>query len=433
MTLINVIRYILVGLFLILSALFSGSEIVYSKVNKLRLERDIEKGDKRSEKALKVANDFDKTITTILIGNNLVNIALSSVATLIATSIYFENTGKDELSSLMTLVVTLIITGVVLIFGEILPKTIFPNFSYQLSRRLTPFINFFLFVFLFLLIFINMIVGFLAKPFIRNIEEDEEEDIIDEELNAMTEELEETGQIDSDDAELIKQAITFSDKVAVDIMIPRVDVVAYDLDDGFENIVNDERFFENSRVPVYKESVDNIIGIIDTIAVLKYILNKKEYELQDVLFDALFVHKTMPIANILKELKSKHMHLAIVLDEWGGFMGIITIEDILEVLFGEIWDETDVVELEYEQLADNKYLISGDMNIHDFFDLLDYDDRDLESEYTTFGGWCTEVLDKFPEVNDQFDFENFNIKIVSVDGMRVDKAEVTIHEIEEDE
>ena len=429
-----IIRIILIVFFLILSAFFSGTEIVYAKVNKLRLEREANNGDKKSAKALKYANDFDRTITTVLIGNNLVNIALSSVATLVATTLYLSYYPEaTNLSTLGTVITTLVVTLVVLLFGEIIPKTVFPNFSYPLSRFLTPFVAFLSYLFYPIIILVNVIVSFLAKPFIKITDENEEEETIDDELNAMTEELEESGQIDSDDAELIKSAITFTDKVAIDIMIPRVDVVAYDIQDGFENIIKDEKFFENSRVPIYNESIDNIIGIIDTTKVLRNMLNHIEFDEKDVLYDALFVHKTMPLANILKELKKSHIHLAIVVDEWGGMMGILTMEDILEELFGDIWDETDVVEEEYEELSENEYLVNGDMNIHDFFDLVDYDDRDFESEYTTVGGWCTEILDKFPDVGDHFEFENLSVEIISTDGIRVEKIKVIITPIEEEE
>ncbi len=429
-----IIRIILIVFFLILSAFFSGTEIVYAKVNKLRLEREANNGDKKSAKALKYANDFDRTITTVLIGNNLVNIALSSVATLVATALYLSYYPEaTDLSTLGTVITTAVVTLVVLLFGEIIPKTVFPNFSYPLSRFLTPFVAFLSYLFYPIIILVNVIVNFLAKPFIKITDENEEEETIDDELNAMTEELEESGQIDSDDAELIKSAITFTDKVAIDIMIPRVDVIAYDIQDGFENIIKDEKFFENSRVPIYNESIDNIIGIIDTTKVLRNMLNHIEFDEKDVLYDALFVHKTMPLANILKELKKSHIHLAIVVDEWGGMMGILTMEDILEELFGDIWDETDVVEEEYEELSENEYLVNGDMNIHDFFDLVDYDDRDFESEYTTVGGWCTEILDKFPDVGDHFEFENLSVEIISTDGIRVEKIKVIITPIEEEE
>ena len=427
-----IIEIILIILFLILSALFSGTEIVYAKVNKYKLEKDIELGDKKSKKALDLANDFDKTITTVLVCNNLVNIALTSVATLLATQIYATNSGLSELSTLWSLIVTFIITFIVLLFGEVLPKTIFPHFSYSLSRKLPPFVNFLSIIFYPIIFIFNGVVILLAKPFVRKVDsDDDQEEILDDELTAMTNELEETGKIDEDDAELIKSAISFTDKTAQDIMIPRVDVIAYNIDDGFDNIIHDELFFENSRVPLYKETIDNVIGIIDTTKVLKYMLNKIDFEESDVLYEPLLVHKTMPLSNILTSLKENHIHLAIVLDEWGGFMGILTIEDILEELFGEIWDETDIAENEYEMIDDNHYIVDGDMNISDFFELIDYDDRDFESEYSTLGGWCTEILNKFPEAGDNFTYDNLVLKIIETDGIRVEKVDVIILEQED--
>ena len=420
------IKIIVMVLCVLFSALFSGTEIVYSKVNKLHLSRDTEHGDKKSKRALDIANDFSKTITTILIGNNLVNIAMSSVSAIVAVEL-FQDIIKSE--SVLAILTTIAVTIIVLIFGEILPKTIFQNYCYSLSRKLTPFVTIcttilYPFVYIF-----NKIVNVLNKPFRKRLKEDgDDEEFVDDELITMTEELEESGVIDEDDAELIKSAIGFADTSAWEVMTPRVDVVAYDIDDGFENIIKDKKFYENSRVPIYKDTIDNIIGIVNTTKVLKKVLNREIVKLDDVIATPIYVHKTKPIASVLKELQIENKHLAIVLDEWGGVMGILTREDILEELFDEIWDETDIVEYEYVQIEDNMFIIDGDMNIYDFFDLIEYDDRDFESEYSTIGGWCTEKLDKFPDVGDHFIFENFEISIIEVDLRRVEKVKVVINE-----
>lgn len=419
------IKILLVILFVILSAIFSGTEIVFAKVNKLKLEREKEEGNKKSAKALDVANDYTKTITTILIGNNLVNIAMASVSSVLALDLLKDRFSEDVISLLTTAVVTV----VVLIFGEILPKTIAPNFSYSLSRILAPFVNFCSKLFLPLIKIVTKSTSKLTDKMDDTLDSEEELDTTDDELINMTEELEDNGQIDEDDAELIRSAIEITDTKAWEIMIPRVDVKAIDIED-FDKAIEETDFFENSRVPVYQDTIDHVIGIIDTVSVLKCLLSKQPVKLQDVLYQPLYVPKTMDVLDVLQELKKSHIHLAIVLDEWGGFMGILTIEDILEELFGEIWDETDVVENEYEKINDNTYLVDGDMNIHDFFDLVEYDDRDFETEYTTVGGWCTEILEKFPIENDEFEFENLKITILKMDVHRVDKikAEIKIND-----
>lgn len=425
-------KIIILVVCLILSALFSGTEIVYSMVNKHKLEREANAGNKRSQKALNITNDYSSTITTLLIGNNLVNILLTSVSTVLALDLAIENNFDANLA---TTLMTVIITVTLLIFGEILPKTLFQNYSYSLSKLLIPYVTLFKIIFYPFVITLSKLTNKIASKFDKGDEtpQDEAENLAKDELISIVEDLEENGYIDTDDQELIESAIDFVDTVAWQIMIPRVDVVAYDIEDGLEEMINDSRFFENSRVPIYRDSIDHVVGILDTTKVLKLTLNKLPVNINDCLYEPLYVHKTMPIASVLKELKETHKHLAIVLDEWGGTYGILTIEDILEELFGNIWDETDVVEIEYEKIDDSSYIVDGDMNINDFFDLVDFDDRDFESDYSTIGGWCAEELDKVPEQGDKFDYENLSIEVLNVDERRVEKVKVIINEIEVEE
>lgn len=421
-----IIRIILVVIFLVLSAFFSGAEIVYSKVNKLKLERDIESGDKKSKRALDIANNYNRTLTTILVGNNLVNIAMSSVSTILA----LELTANIEISEgTLTTLTTVVVTFIVLIFGEILPKALFQNYSYSLSRSFAPIIKLFLIIFYPIVFVVQKVINKTIKVVNKTTSEDNEndDDTVDDELKNMTDELQENGSIDDDDAELIKSAIDIIDTTAVEIMIPRVDVIAFNIDDDFDSIVNSPDFFKYSRVPLYKDTIDNIVGIVNTTIVLKKVLNHQQVDLKDALYEPLYVHKTMQISEVLKQLKLTHKHLAIVLDEWGGFMGILTMEDILEELFGEIWDEIDTIDPEYEIIGENKYVVDGDMNIYDLFDLLDIDYHDFESDYTTVGGWCIENLERFPLPNDKFEFDNLEVTIISVDGRRVDKVEILVN------
>jgi len=176
-----------------------------------------------------------------------------------------------------------------------------------------------------------------------------------------------------------------------------------------------------------------VIGILNTTSLMKKILNGEQIDLRSMLIEPMYVHKTKHISNILTKFKATNQHLAIVADEFGGFMGILTIEDIVEELVGDIFDETDEVILDYKELGENIYEVDGDMNIYDFFELVDYDDRDFESEYTTVGGWCTDMLEKFPEVGDTFEFANFTVTITEVEGMRVGKIKVEIQEMIDEE
>lgn len=413
---------ILIVVLIVLSAFFSSCEIAYSSVNKIKLKKKVSDGNKEATKAMEIVNNYSEALSTILVGNNLVNIAVSSLATMVAVAYLGEEMGS--------LLATIVATIIVLIFGEILPKTFANKFSLKLTLiYVKPFkicrVIFFPITFL-----VTKFVKLISKIWTpKNIEVSE----IDEELNVITEELEEEGVIDEEDAELIISAIDFRDVTAHEIMIPRVDVFAIDIDDNQDDILKNEQIFRYSRVPVYEDTIDHVIGILNTTNLMKKILNGEQIDLRSMLTEPMYVHKTKHISNILTKFKATNQHLAIVADEFGGFMGILTIEDIVEELVGDIFDETDEVVLDYKELSENIYEVDGDMNIYDFFELVDYDDRDFESKYTTVGGWCTDILEKFPEVGDTFEFANFTVIITEVEGMRVGKIKVEVQEMIDEE
>lgn len=414
-TSVKIILTIVMALCVLLSAFFSSCEIAYSSVNRIKLKKREEQGSAKATKALSIAENFSDALSTILVGNNLVNIAISSIGTLLAVNIWGEELGPT--------LSTLIVTVVVLIFGEIIPKAVANKYSVSLSIIYVPIYTFFKRLFLpitFVVIkFVNLIAH-MWKP------EKVEPSVTDEELIQIAEDLEEEGVIDEDDAELIISAIEFSDVTAHEIMVPRVDVVAIDIDDDQDEILKEKDLFRYSRVPVYEDTIDNVIGILNTTQLMKKILKGSEINIRKMLKEPLYVHKTKPISNILTEFKETNHHLAIVVDEFGGMMGILTMEDIVEELVGDIFDEMDEVVLDYKELEENIYEVDGDMNIYDFLELIEYDDRDFESEYTTVGGWCTDILERFPEVGDTFDFANVTVEITQIDRMRVEKAKVTV-------
>ena len=409
----------------ILSAFFSSCEIAYSSVSRIRLKKEAEEGNKKAEAALKIIDNYSQTLSTILIGNNLVNILISSVGTIILTRLM---TNYDE--DIISITSILLFTIILLIFGEILPKAFANKNSHFLALFYTRIYNFFRIVFFPITWVVNKMLGRVLRKFKHK---DDEPTATDEELITITEELEEEGIIDEDDAELIKSAIDFIDVVAQEIMIPRVDVYAIDIDDPLRESIQDEEIYRYSRVPVYEDTIDNIIGILQTSDMMKLILNNQEVDIRSLLREPLYVHKTKPISAILTEMKTEHNHIAIVVDEFGGVMGILTMEDIIEELIGDVFDELDEVVLDYHQISETEYQVDGDMNIYDFLELIEYDDRDFESEYTTVGGWCTDMLQKFPETGETFDFANITVTILDVDKMRVGNIKVDIHPVEDEE
>lgn len=403
------------------SAFFSAAEICYATVNKLRVKKAFEKNEKNAKVTNDLCSNLSSTTTAILVGNNLVNIAASSLSTILFTKLVGDVNGP--------LVATAVMTAVILTFGEIIPKTIGTKFNYRLSFVFSKPIKFFSVIFKPIIFLVNKLIKRLAKKW--NKDEDKEPTVTDEELITMVETIEEEGFIDSSESELIKSAIDFMDITAHEIMIPRVDIFAYDINDDINELIKDMDIYNHSRIPVYDDSLDNIMGIVKTRDILSCYLSKKAIIVKDMLSEPLYVHMTKPISAILHELKKSHKHMAIVKDEYGGTMGLLTMEDILEELVGDILDETDVTEEEYKKISENEYIIDGTMNIYDFFEIVNYDARDFESEYTTVGGWATDVLERFPVVDDKFDFENLSITIEEVGEFRVEKLKVEIKAKEE--
>ncbi|MBQ7276028.1 MAG: HlyC/CorC family transporter [Bacilli bacterium] len=415
---------IVISLFvlIILSAFFSGSEMVYAKVNQIKLKKEADKGSLNAKKALDLASNYSSFISTILIGNNLVNIASSSIATILCIDIWGEEVGST--------VATIALTIIILIFGEILPKTILPKYNYSLSKLFVPFIKFFKIILFPFVWAVTKIVSFIEPIW---VPKEEEPTATDEELISMVEEIEDEGYIDEDTSDLIISAIDFGDTEVFEIMKPRVDVFAFNINDNINELIQDEKIFYYSRVPVYEDTIDDIIGVVNTKDILKMMLQNKEIDIKSLLTEPLYTHKTKPVKQLLREFKETHTHIAIVMDEFGGTLGIVTMEDIVEELVGEIWDETDTVEEDITKKGENSYIVNGDMNIYDMFDMFEYDYKDFDSEYETVGGWCTEVLNKFPEVNDEFTYDIFKVTILEMDDVRVEKAKVEIVKKDEED
>ena len=421
----KVLAIIILILLVLFSAFFSGSEIVYAKVNPLKLKKKAKRG-KSAKLALNIVDNYPIMLSTILVGNNLVNIAASSIATVVAMEVWPQY-GE--------LIATLGMTVIILIFGEILPKTIFQTYNYTLSLLFAPILKFFYYLFKPVVWLFNKIINSLSKLW---TPKEEIPTATDEELINMVDEIEDEGYIDEDTGELIKSAIDFTDVDAYEIMQHRVDVFAFDIEDDVKKLINDENIFNYSRVPVYEGSMDEIIGVLSTRQLLIKLLKKEKIDnntIRSMLTQPLYIHKTKSVSSLLHDFKKTQTHIAVVKDEFGGTMGIVTLEDVLEELVGEIWDETDKVEEEYTKKNDNTYIVEGDMNIYDLWEMLDYQNDEFDTEYTTVGGFCTEKLEKFPSVNDTFTFENFKFTILEVDedGVRVEKVSVEVLEKDEDE
>lgn len=414
-------------LLFVISAVASASEIALEKSNKVRLNYQSEKGNKKAQIAKKNCDEFSSSLTTILFTNNLVNIGATSLATLIAIEL------SNALESLSTETAqtwsTIIITVLLLIVGEILPKiyatenadsfVLFSAIPLKIDRIIFKPVE----------KAADLIVRFIRKVF---APKEELPSVTSEELATIVEEIEEEGVISEKESELILNAIDFADLTAQDILIPRVDVSAIDADENISDILDDIDRLQYSRLPVYKDSMDNIIGTLSIKNFVRRYIDEDDIDIEEMLDKPYFVHMTKSLSSIFKEMKEKREKMAIVVDEYGGTMGIVTLEDILEEIFGEIYDENDIVEEDVVRMSDDNYIIDGSINLHDMFESLDYDDKDIESEYTTAGGWVMEMLDKIPEEGDSFEFENYVFTVKEMDGNRVEKIEVLVKEKEDD-
>lgn len=402
-------KIILIAILIIMSAYFSATETAFSSLNKTRLKTMAEKGNKRAQKTLKLAENYDKLISTILIGNNIVNIASASISTMLFVELINEQSGPA--------VSTIVTTIVVLIFGEITPKSIAKDIPEKFAMFSAPIINVLITVFTPL----NYLFSQWKKLASKIIKDDEDSRMSSEELLMIVDEVTEEGSFDDDEGDLIKNAIEFTEQEARDILTHRVDLEAVAIDDDKEEIAKLFTKTKLSRLLVYEESIDNIIGVIH----LKDFFTEKgitKKPIKDIMATPVFVQEYEKINDLLKRLQKNKTHMAVVIDEYGGTLGIVTMEDILEELVGEIWDEYDVIEEDFVEIGENVYDVDGSASFDDFCDFFDIEE---ESDNVSVGGWVTELLGKLPEVGDEVTFKNLKLVITNVDSHRVENVEVT--------
>lgn len=411
---VEIIVLIAIVIMVAFSAFFSAADMVYSTVDTLRLKKEAEDGSKTAKLALRFANEYDRTITTILFSNNLVNIAASSLASI---SYLGDLVGPGYTTIIMFLIIVT--------FAEIIPKVIGRVYSHGLSKLFAYPILIFKYLFIPFVYLSSALGRLIVSPLYKKAKQ-EEEKVSDDELQEMVDTIEEEGLIDEDQGELLRSAITFMDTQAYEIMTPRVDIYAFDIDDDINNLINDEDIFMYSRVPVFHETIDNIIGILPTKLLLKAMLEKIPIDVRSMLTPPVFVPRSKSISSILEEFKATHNHIAIIKDEYGGTEGLVTLEDIVEELVGDIWDETDEIDEEATELEDGVFLVDGAMNIEDFFELVDLE-NDVDADYSTINGWCQAILERFAKVGDTFTYKNLEVKVVEANEFTVEKIRVKVH------
>ena len=415
---------ILSSIFIIVLVLFSGffsaTETAYSSVNRTKLKLKAQGGNKSAQNALKLLEKFDKLLSTILVGNNIVNIASTSIATLFFTGLLGDN------SDLGATVSTVVMTVVVLIFGEITPKTIAKEKAETFAVAVAPAVKFFVFLFYPL----NMLFRGWKLLLNKMFRLEKNNAVTEEELKTYVDEAQTGGEISENESELIRSSIEFDDLYASDILTPRIDVEAVD---KYAKLSDIEKIFKASgysRLPVYIGDIDNIVGIIHHRD-FEDIRSRGLKSLRTIIKTVPTVSPDTKISKLLRIFQKNKTHLAVVIDEFGGTEGIVTLEDILEELVGEIWDEHDEVEVDIEKIDDNTYIIDGMANLDDIFEYFEIDDKN--TNVTTLNGWVMENTDKIPEIGDSFDYKDLHFEVVETDGRRAEKVKVTkiVTEIEE--
>lgn len=408
----NIIFLIIVIICIILSGYFSATETAFTAINKIRLRAKAEDGDKGAKRVLKLADKYDRLLTTILIGNNVVNILASSLFTLLLISLI-----TDE--ALATTLSTVILTVVILIFGEISPKVLAKEFPEGFARFSAPIIN----VLAWILIPFTFVFGLWKKLLLKMFKHKEDNTITDDELKIMVEEAEQEGGINAQESDLIRSAIEFNDLEAKDILVPRVDMEAVDCETPLEEV--DRIFMETrySRLPVYKGSIDNIVGILHEKDFIKQ-RGEKGFTLEKAAKPTVFVVSTTKISAVLQQLQKSKSHMAVVSGEFGDTVGIITMEDILEELVGEIWDEHDEVLSDITELGDNEYKVLGSTTVNDLCEYFGL--SAIDSDSATVGGWVIDMLGKVPDTGDELTYNNLQITVAKTEFRRITELKVVV-------
>lgn len=391
-----------------LSSYFSATETAFSSANKIKLKNLAGKGNKRADLVLRLSERYDKLISTILIGNNIVNILASSLATILFIDLLGEDKGPT--------VATIILTFVVLLFGEITPKTLAKQYPETFAMFSAPIINLFMkilipFVFLF-----SLWNKLLEKIF--KVKEDT--GITEEELLTIVEEAESSGNIDIEDKELIETVIEFNDVCVGDIYTPRVDIASIDINTSKEDILNIFKETAFSRLPVYGDSIDNVVGILN----YKDFYNLEYEHISEILKPTVCVIKSKKINDLLKELQKEKIQIAVVINEFGETIGIVTVEDILEELVGEIYDEHDEVEELVTKVKDDEYIISGYASLHNLTDVLEIENDNIQ----TVSGFVMELFERIPEEKEIFENEKMKIEVLSMNNRRIEQIRLNIKE-----
>ena len=404
------------------SAYFSATETAFTSLNRIKIKNLANDGDKRAEKVLELSEKYDKLLTTILVGNNIVNITMTAIATVMFVNLYHKYGAT---------IATIVITVIVLIFGEITPKNIAKVRSEEFSMFSAPIISFFMVI----LTPINFIFTKWKHFITRVFDLDEEETITDDEILTMVEEAETVGGIDENRSELIQNAIEFDELTAEDVMTPRPEMVTIDIECSKEELAEIFRDTGYSRIPVYEEEIDKIIGVINQKDFHNYILGTNK-TIAEYIKPVVFVAETMNVFELLRKMQQLKTHMAIVIDEYGGTSGLVTMEDMIEELVGEIYDEHDAIaSKEIIPLQNGSYRVQAGANLEKILDFFGIEEEN--NEVNTINGWVSMELDKLPAKDDKFetiiDDHLLKVRVTKADERKALEINLVVEEITDDQ
>mgnify|MGYP000171601221 CR=1 FL=1 len=413
----NATNIIIIVLMIMFSAFFSASETAISSVNRIRLKNMAENGNRGAARALKILGKYDKALTTILIGNNIVNITCSSIATVVCIAVVGEQYGS--------LVSTIVTTIVVLIFGEVMPKSIAKDHAEPIAIGVSAVISFLMLIFTPFSAFFILLKNGIAKLF----RSKESVSVTEEELMAIIDEIEDEGVLEQQESNLVRSALQFDETTVDEIITPRVSVVAVDVNDSAKDVCDKFLSEQYSRMPVYEKTLDNIIGVINQKDFLKeYLAQGEKLMIRDIVQETVYFPHMLRISEVLRTMQKKKCHMCVVLDQHGGTLGIVTMEDLLEELVGEIWDESDEVKSPITTVSENVFEVYGDVslgNLRRFFEDREID-VEIESEAHTVAGWVLELFGSIPKNGDVVRSERFVVTVLEAAELRVNKVRIEL-------
>ena len=402
-------QILIIVVLVVLSAMFSGCETAYSTVNKIRLKNYARKGSKKAAKALKIAEAFENALTAILIGNNVVNILSTSISTVLFTKML----GSGGVGA-----ATLVMTVLVLIFGEITPKSFAKNHAEQWALAFAAPLSALIFL-LKPLVMLFQLVQRLFRP------KTSQPSVTEDELKYIINEIEEQGVLEQQESELVRSALDFDEITVDEILIPRVNVTAIERSTPFDEIK--EKFLTEmySRMPVYEKSIDNIVGVITNKGFFRLMSENRE-DISDIIQEVIHISDLKYISEALKEMQKNKMHMAVVMDQYGGTKGIITMEDIIEELVGDIYDEEDEVVPNLVKTGEGSFEASGELSINDMLEELGLPDDYIESSVNSVGGLVMELLGHIPKVGESASYGSLEMTALAAEGQKIDKVGILV-------